>query len=147
MTNSRLEVLEFAQEALRSRWNDFRGAFERRDTEAYRVALADFLDQLRRWTAAEERALLPALGRNPIPGRDTQRELRLEFVQLRELARFLLEQATASAPIADVLGLAENLDRRLTAHEREMGAVYFPAACGILDDREWLVLRESAPTR
>jgi hypothetical protein len=147
VTIPRLELLEAAQEALRSRWNDFRGAFERRDTEAYRVALADFLDQLRRWTAAEERALLPALARNPIPGRDTQRELRLEFVQLRELARFLLEQATASAPIADVLGLAENLDRRLTAHEREMGSVYFPAASGVLEDREWLILRESAPAR
>jgi len=147
VASSRLEVLEAAQQAIRSRWNDFRRAFERRDREAYRVALTDFSDQLRRWTAAEERALLPALARNPIPGRDTQRELRLEFVQLRELARFLLEQATASAPIADVLGLAENLDRRLASHERDLGAVYFPAACEVLEEGEWQILRESAPSR
>ncbi|MEP7132758.1 MAG: hypothetical protein ABI914_06315 [Acidobacteriota bacterium] len=146
MEDPRLPSLRAAQHALRSRFNDFRAALERRDEAAYRVAIDDFVAQLRRWTAAEEKTLLPALLRAPIENRDTQRELRLEFVQLRELGRFLLEQLTRSAPLSDVLGLVENLDRRLAAHESELDSVYFEAAASVLRDDEWKALLESAPS-
>ncbi|MEO8189269.1 MAG: hypothetical protein ABI682_02920 [Acidobacteriota bacterium] len=146
MQDPRLRSLRAAQRALRSRFDDFRSAFERRDEAAYRVAIDDFVTQLRRWTTAEERTLLPALVRAPIENRDTQRELRLEFVQLRELGRFLLEQLTRSAPLSDVLGLVENLDRRLAAHESELDSVYYEAAVGVLRDEEWKALLESAPS-
>lgn len=131
--------------ALRERWEDFQRAFARRDETAYRVALGDFRDHLRRWTAAEEAALLPALARAPFAGRDPQRELRLEFVQVRELTRFLGEQIESRSPVADVLGLTENLDRRLTAHERELLGVYYPAASAVLTDAEWELLAAAAP--
>ncbi len=84
-----LEGLKAAQQALRGRFDDFRRALERRDEEAYRLGLTDFHACLRRWTEAEEKALLPAILRAGILGRDPQRELRLEWVQLRELTRYL----------------------------------------------------------
>ncbi len=138
-------MLLAAQKALRSRFEEFRRAFERRDTEAYRLALADFSRCLVRWTQAEEKALLPAILRSGVPGRDPQRELRLEWVQVRELTRFLLEQVSAQAPIADVLGLSENLARRYAAHQSEMEAVYYPAAAATLTAQEWKSLGEAAP--
>jgi hypothetical protein len=134
-----------AQRALRSRFEDFRGAFERRDSPAYRLALADFERNLRQWTSAGEATLLPALRRAPLPGRDTEREVRLEYVQIRELTRYLSEQIAAAAPIADLLGLIENLERRLSAHEKGMEEVYYPAAAAVLTDREWEKLAEAAP--
>jgi len=130
---------------LRSRFDDFRRALDRRDEEAYRLALADFHHCLLPWTTAEEKALLPAILRGGIAGRDPQRELHLEWVQLRELTRYLLAQVSERARIGDVLGLAENLDRRLAAHESEMARVYYPAAAGILGEEEWGALEESAP--
>lgn len=145
MSDAPLEELRTAQRAIRSRFDDFRGAFGRRDDAAYRVALLDFDEHLRRWTLAQERTLLPALSRVQIPGRDSQRELRLEYVQLRELARFLLDQVSKRAALADVLGLVENLDRRLAAHEAELQAVYFPTAAPALRPEEWEALRSAAP--
>ncbi|HET7451281.1 MAG TPA: hypothetical protein VFL12_00945, partial [Thermoanaerobaculia bacterium] len=94
---------------------------------------------------AAQRALLPAVVRTGIPGRDPARELRLEWVQLRELARYLLEQVDGRAPIADVLGLAENLERRLAAHDHEMEIVYYPAAAPELTVAEWETLEAAAP--
>ena len=133
------------QKGLRSRFDDFRQALERRDEAAYRLALTDFHEQLRRWTAAEERVLLPVLARAYFEGRDPQRELRLEYVQIRELTRYLLFQIDEHAPIADVLGLVENLERRLKAHDSEMENVYYPSAAPLLTSEEWRLLTEAAP--
>ena len=134
-------MLRAAQAALRSRLEDFRQALDRRDGPAYRLALADFQDALGRWTAAEERALVPALERAPIPGRDARRELSLEFVQLRELTRHVRLEIEAQSRLSDVLGLVENLSRRFDAHERGTLEVYYPAAAPALeaDELELLV--------
>jgi hypothetical protein len=134
-----------AQGGLRSRFDDFRRALDRRDEEAYRVGLTDFHSCLRRWTEAEETAVLPALLRTGIPGRDPQRELRLEGVQLRELTRFLVSQITDRAPLSDILGFADNLERRWSAHESEMTRVYYPVAAAALTEVEWKILAAAAP--
>jgi hypothetical protein len=131
-----LAHLRGAQLSLRSRFEDFRAALERRDGPAYRLGLADFQTALERWSAAEERALLPALDRAPVAGRDARREVTLEFVQLRELTRQLRVQIETGARLADVLGLAENLSRRLDAHGRGMADVYLPAAAAGLTEAE-----------
>jgi len=142
--NSEDELLA-VQKGLRGRFDDFRRALERREDDACRLALADFHAQLTRWTAAEERILLPALSRTSFPDRDPQRELRLEYVQIRELTRYLLSQIGERAPLADVLGLVENLERRLAAHESEMEKVYYPSAAPLLTPEEWRLLGDSAP--
>ncbi len=147
MNDSPLELLLSAQRSLRSRWNDFRQAFERRDGAAYRVALLDFLENLRRWTAVEENILLRALARTTIDGRDSHRELRLEYVQIRELSRYLQSQISEDARLADILGIIENLERRIGAHESEMERVYYPAAAGVLDENEIRTLADAAPPR
>lgn len=134
------------QRALTDRFEDFRGALERRDEAAYRMALADFHACLGRWMEAEERALLPALLRVGLSGRDPQRELRLEWVQVRELTRYLLSQLAERAPLSDILGLTENLACRFTAHQSETARVYFPAAAPALTAEEWDLLRASAPS-
>jgi hypothetical protein len=139
-----LALLNAAQAALRSRFDDFFGAFERRDQAAYRLALTEFHEWLCRWTAAEERALLPALSRARLPGRDPRRELTLEYVQLRELTRHIRMQIEARAPMADLLGLVENLSRRFDAHERETVGVYYPAASALLTPSEWQSLEEAS---
>jgi Hemerythrin HHE cation binding domain len=140
-----LEKLLAPQKALRARFEDFRQALDRRQMAAAEVALDDFCRQLERWTAEEERVLLPAVDRATIPGRDPERELRLEYVQLRELTRFVLRQLLEGAPIAEVLGFVENLERRLTAHEGQMREVYYPAVAGILLPSERRALEEAAP--
>lgn len=144
-TLSSLETLLSASRALRSRFDDFRLALDRRDLEAYRFALDDFHRNLVRWTRAEEDAILPAIRRAALTGRDPERELRLQWVQVRELTRYLLEQVHAGASIGDVLGFAENLDRRFAAHSAEMESVYYPAAAPLLSEQEWVTLRESQP--
>jgi len=133
-----------AQASLRSRFDDFRQALQRRDGPAYRLALADFQQALGRWTAEEERHLVPALERAPIAGRDSRRELTLEFVQLRELTRQLRFQIEATAPLSDVLGLVENLSRRFDAHERGVLEVYYPAAATALTAGERAALEKAA---
>ena len=107
-----LEGLIEAQQGLRNRFADFHRALGRRDEEAYRVALTDLNACLRRWTEGQEKALLPALGRTRLPGRDAQREMRLELVQVRELTRYLLSQIEERAPISDVLGLTRSCPRK-----------------------------------
>jgi hypothetical protein len=131
-----LRMLRGAQAGLRSRFDDFRRALDRRDGPAYRLAIADFQEWLGRWTAAEESALLPVFGRVPIEGRDARRELRLEFVQMRELTRHVRLQLESDAPMSDVLGLVENLARRFDAHERGVFDVYYPAAADALEASE-----------
>ena len=144
MERSAKGLLE-AQAGLRSRFEDFRQALDRRDEEAYRLGLTDFHDRLRRWTEAEEKALLPAILRTAIPGRDPQRELRLEWVQLRELTRYLLSQINDRAPMGDILGFTENLARRFAAHESDLQNVYDPAAASALTAEEWALLTAAAP--
>jgi hypothetical protein len=140
-----VQGLHTAQRALRERFEDFRRAFQRRDDEAYRVALVDFYFCLKRWTEAEEKSLLPAVVRAGVQERDPRRELRLNCVQVRELTRFLVEEVTRRASLADILGLVENLDRRLSAQEAEMEIVYFPAAEAALSSDEWRALADAAP--
>jgi hypothetical protein len=140
-----LQELAAVQSTLRNRWIDFRRAFERRDGAAYRLALDDFARHLRRWTLAEERSLVPALSRSTGAPRHAARELKVELVQVRELTRFLLEQISTHSPLADVLGLIENLDRRFGAHEDRLLSDYFPAAVPSLTEDDWAELRESAP--
>ncbi len=137
-------LLRRAQAGLRSRFEDFRRAFDRRDGPAYRFALADFQERLGQWTAAEETALLPALDRAPVEGRDARRELRVEFVQIRELTRQARLQLEAGAPMSDVLGLVENLARRFAAHERGLLDVYYPAAAEALEASECVELEIAA---
>ncbi len=141
----RVDSLLAVQRALRSRFEDFRQALQRNDRAAVEVALIDFEHHLQRWTEAEERALVPALARSRIAGRDAQRELRLEYVQIRELTRYLVRQISEGIRPNDLVGFVENLDRRLKAHESEMERVYYPAAEPILTADEWRTLEEARP--
>jgi hypothetical protein len=134
-----------AQGALRSRFDDFRLALDRRDAPAYRFGLGDFQQHLVRWSEAQESALLPAVVRIGVPGRDPKRELHLEWVQLRELTRFLLTLVADPAKLSDALGITDNLDRRLAAHENELRSVYYPAATTSLTESEWKILSDAAP--
>ena len=144
---SALALLNAAQGALRSRFDDFHRAFENRDQAAYVLALADFHECLQRWTCAEQDALLPALRRAGLSDRDPQRELSLAYVQLRELTRHLRTQIEDRASMADLLGLIANLSRRFDAHERENLDVYFPAAATLLTPAERRSLEGAAPAR
>ena len=97
-----LPLLHAAQNDLRLRFDDFRQALERRDGPAYRLALIDFQRAFSGWSAAQEGALLPALDRAAVDGRDSRRELTLEFVQVRELTRHVRLQIEAGAPLSDI---------------------------------------------
>jgi len=143
---SRLELLLAAQRALRSRFDDFQRALRNENRSAMEVAIADFEQHLRDWTEAEEKALMPAVIRAQIPGRDSRRELRIEYVQIRELARYIAQQISEHLPSMNIIGYVENLDRRLHAHESEMEKVYYPAAAALLTDEEWSVLEAARPT-
>ncbi|MFN2633745.1 MAG: hypothetical protein ABR610_10040 [Thermoanaerobaculia bacterium] len=138
-------LLADAQRALRSRFDDFQGAFGRRDEVAARVALSDFHARLKEWTAALEAGLLPALAAASTPRRDLQRELSLDFVQQRELTRYLSEQIWERAPLSDILGLIQNLDRRMAAHAEQMDSVYAAAAAAVLSPEGWETLRRACP--
>jgi len=142
---SRLEVLLSAQRALRSRFDDFQRALRNDNRPAIEVALADFERHLRRWTEAEEKALMPAVVRAEIPGRDARHELRLEYMQIRELTRYLMQQIDEGIRPETLVGFMENLDRRLHAHEKEMGQVYYPAAAALLTAEEWQILEQARP--
>ena len=140
-----MEILLSAQRALRSRFEDFKHALRHENGPAIEVALVDFERHLRRWTETEEKALVPALMRANIPGRDARRELHLEYMQIRELTRYIVQQITEGIRFNQLLGFVDNLDRRLSAHEKEMGQVYYPAAATILTDEEWQTLEAARP--
>src|SRR6058998_2735771 len=142
---TRLEVLLSAQRALRSRFDDFQRALRNENRPGIVVALTDFEHHLRRWTEAEEKALVPALVRADIPGRDARRELRLEYIQIRELTRYLMQEIGEGILPGNLVGFADNLDRRLHAHEKEMGQVYYPAAAQVLTAGEWAILEQARP--
>jgi hypothetical protein len=134
-----------AQRALRSRFNDFQRALRNENRAAMEVAIGDFEKHLRAWTEAEEAALVPALMRANIAGRDVRRELRLEYVQIRELTRYIAQQISEKLSSMNIAGYVENLDRRLHAHESEMENVYYPAAAPLLTEEEWSVLDAARP--
>lgn len=136
------EWLLEGQRALRDRFDDFAQALRRNDKTALDVALDDFERHLRRWTEAEEKALIPAVTRAAIEGRDPRRELRLEYVQIRELTNFISRGRADKVQPSELLGYLENLNRRLTAHERENSKVYYPVAARALTEEEWGVLEE-----
>jgi len=146
VTPRSFEWLLAAQRALRSRFDDFARALRRNDVAAVDVALDDFAEHLVRWTEAEEAALVPAVARVAIVGRDPRRELRLEYVQIRELTNFIARGRADKAQPSELLGYVENLDRRLTAHERENRSVYYPVAAGSLTEDEWAVLEAARPS-
>ena len=133
------------QRSLRNRFDEFRLAAQRENATAAEIALDDFEKHFRRWTEAEEESLIPALLRANIPGRDVKRELRLEYVQIRELTRFVLQQIRERIRLGNLSGYIENLDRRLSAHEREMARVYYPAAENTLTEEERKSLETAAP--
>ena len=56
-----------------------------------------------------------------------------------------MQQITEGIRFNQMLGFVDNLDRRLTAHEKEMGQVYYPAAAPILTDEEWQMLESGRP--
>ena len=145
MTRS-LEWLLEGQRALRERFDDFAQALRRNDKTALDVALFDFEQHLRRWTEAEEQALIPAVSRIGIPGRDPRRELRLEYVQIRELTNFIARGRANKTQPSELRGYAENLERRLTAHEKENRSVYYPVAAGSLTEDEWTILEAARPS-
>jgi len=134
-----------AQRALRARFDDFQRALRNENRVAMAVAIEDFEKRLRAWTEAEEKALVPALTRAQIPGRDVRRELRVEYVQIRELTRYIAQQISENLPSMNIMGYVENLDRRLHAHESEMEKVYYPAAAPLLTEEEWAVLQSARP--
>ena len=138
----RMDLLAI-QRSLRTRFDDFRLAAQRQNATAAEVALDDFERQFTRWTEAEEQALIPALERARIEGRDVRRELRLEYVQIRELTRFVLRQVRDGIRLDDLRGYVENLDRRLRSHESEKERVYYPAA--ELTDAERRTLESARP--
>ena len=146
MTARSAEWLLEGQRALRDRFDDFAQALRRNDKTALDVALDDFEKNLRRWTEAEEQALIPAVTRAQIPGRDPRRELRLEYVQIRELTNFIARGRENKAQPSELLGYLENLDRRLSAHERENRSVYYPVASGSLTEDEWAILEAARPS-
>src|SRR5438094_9037077 len=105
---SRLEALRSAQRALRSRFDDFQRALRSDNRPAIEIALVDFERHLRRWTEAEEKALVSALIRADIPGRDARRELHLEYMQIRELTRYLVQQISEGILPNNLVGFADN---------------------------------------
>ncbi|HSP32891.1 MAG TPA: hypothetical protein VLU46_01090 [Thermoanaerobaculia bacterium] len=131
------------QRSLRSRFDDFRLAAQRQNATAAEVALDDFERHFTRWTEAEEQALIPALERAHVERRDVRRELRLEFVQIRELTRFVLQQIREGVRLDDLRGYIANLDSRLHAHELGMERTYIPAAQ--LNEEETRVLEAARP--
>jgi hypothetical protein len=140
-----IATLLIGQRGLRNRYDDFLQALQRNDRPAVIVAINDFQQQLERWTDAEEKSLLPALIRNGVAGRDARRELLLEYVQIRELTRYLVRQIGEGIRSDDLSGFAQNLDRRLRAHEGEMERVYYPAAVPILTPDDWAALLSARP--
>ena len=142
---TRLDLLLATQRALRSRFDDFQRALRNENRPAMEVAIVDFELHLRAWTEAEEKALVPAVIRANIAGRDSRRELRIEYVQIRELTRYIAQQISEHLPSMNIIGYVENLDRRLHAHETEMEKIYYPAAAPLLTDSEWSLLDAARP--
>lgn len=140
-----LDWLAAAERTLHARLADVLGAVAHEQRTAVEVALSDFEQHLRRWTEAEEVALIPAVERVGVPGRDARREIHLEFVQLRELTAFLVRQIAGGLRLRDLAGYFENLDRRLRAHDEALATTYYPIAAKTLTPDEWALLERARP--
>lgn len=129
-------VARFAREhrELDALLGDFLAALAAADLRRAAAAAAAFEQALRRHTEEEERLAYPAApagGRvslAPSAGEDaldrTIRELRLEHVQVRELAGILRRLLESSGELEAARGIAASLARRWDAHttreEREL---------------------------
>ena len=135
-----MHALLAPQRKLRAGFDVFRRALEQNDRSAMELGLCQFELGLRRQIELELRVLQPVLARVSFAGRDARRELEFQYVQLRELTRHLAVRIASSAAMSEIIGFAENLDRRLAAHESEMERVYYPAALDLLsaEDRRAL---------
>ena len=135
-----VQALLAPQRGLRAQFESFRRALAAGDRVSTELVMAGFEHGLRRRIELELRVLQPALARVSFPGRDARRELEMQYVQLRELVRNLAQRIAANAPRGETIGFADNLDRRLSAHETELERVYYPAALPHLSaaDREAL---------
>lgn len=127
-----LHALLAPQRALRARHEAFRRALRAGDRVTAELELGAFELGMRRRIELESRVLLPALAQVAVPGRDARRELVMQYVQLRELLRNLAQRIASAAPPSEILGFADNLERRLSAHETELATVYYPAAWSAL---------------
>lgn len=113
----------------------FLGAAQAGDAGQAREAIRDFDESLRRHTAEEERSVLapPPPGKHALVAPDSEtaaqrlhRELRLEHVQVRELAAMIRHLLDEKNDLEGARRLAANLARRWDAHtsreERELFA-------------------------
>jgi hypothetical protein len=137
------------QRRLRASLAAFRRALEPNDRSAMELCLCEFELGQRRRIELELRVLQPVLARVPFAARDARRELELQYVQLRELTRHLAVRIASNAPLGEIMGFAENLDRRLAAHESELESVYYPAALAALsaEDRRALAGEPASPAQ
>jgi hypothetical protein len=125
-----LQALADEHRVLDELFGRFLAAATAGDSAAAARAIGDFDDGLRRHTADEEEILLaPAPGKliaagGETPGERLHRELRLEHVQVRELAAMIRRLVEERGDLSGALRLAGNLARRWDAHtqreEREL---------------------------
>jgi Hemerythrin HHE cation binding domain len=111
----------------------FLAAAAGKDLEAARRAIGGFDEELRRHTGFEESHVIPpAEGRRLVPddGADASsrlhRELRLEHVQLRELAAMIRRLLEEKGDLEAARRLAPNLARRWDAHTTREETELFP---------------------
>ncbi len=112
----------------------FLGACAAGDADAARDAMRDFDVELGRHTAFEEEAVLAApAGHKLVPGLEENatdrlsRELRLEHVQVREVAAMIRRLLEEKGDLEGARRLAPNLARRWDAHTTREEAELFPA--------------------
>jgi hypothetical protein len=111
----------------------FLGAAHARDASAARSAIRDFDEALARHTAAEEDGVLalPAGHKLAPPEAETagarlHRELRLEHVQVREVAAMIRRLLEEKYDVEGARRLAPNLARRWDAHTTREERDLFP---------------------
>ena len=126
--------LEREHRALDALFGRFLGAAAAADVAAARDAIAAFDDALSRHTAfEEEHVLLAPMGHKLVPG-DAEtdaarlhRELRLEHVQVRELAAMMRRVLEERGDLEAARRLAPNFARRWDAHTAREEKELFPA--------------------
>jgi hypothetical protein len=130
--------LEQEHRALDELFGRFLAAAHGGPLEAARGAMAAFDDELRRHTVFEEERLLASpAGRRLVPGSDETaderlfRELRLEHVQLRELAAMTRRLLEEKGDLEGARRLAPNLARRWDAHTTREEKELFRAWPGV----------------
>jgi hypothetical protein len=109
----------------------FLAAVHAEDVEGAAAAIAAFDDRLRRHTAREEETVFLAVAGEKLMEREAEdeparrfRQLRLEHVQVREVAGMIRRLLSEKADLEGARRLASNLARRWDAHtareEREV---------------------------